>query len=229
VNPWSLITGDTNFWPGSESDDNFATHARGVFDLYSSPSIVPAKDIANYSALSSMTHSLYYGGAWGTAGDVVLQPGGTLSFQGQTNQIKSYYYGPSEAPTMEIGGAYAVVKMWGVDGGIGAGKQYVNLMPLNGFTTTVDTDTENNVTGNGVEIQLGGAGAELATQNICFQVYNLGEAPPPTTVPEPSSFFLLVIALLAICQVRVLRRMAGRIGEGPRLWREPAAGIRLAE
>lgn len=229
MNPWSLITGDTIFWPVTENDSQLSTHTHGVFDLYSSPSIVPAKDIANYSALSSMTHSRYYGGAWGTAGDVVLQPGGTLSFQGQTNQVKKWNYGPAEAPTMEIGGAYAVVKIWHYDGGIGADKQYVNLMPVNGFTTTVDTDTENNVVGNGVEIQLGGAGAELATQNICFQVFNLGEAPPPSTVPEPSSFFLLVIALLAICQVRVLRRMAGRMGEGPRLWREPAAGIRLAE
>ena len=53
-------------------------------------------------------------------------------------------------------------------------KQYVNIEGQNGFTVTENTSTQNNVTGNGVEIQNGGAGGPLNTNNMCFQISDLG-------------------------------------------------------
>jgi len=50
--------------------------------------------------------------------------------------------------------------------------QYINILPDNGFLITEDTSLENNATGNGVLITVGGNGGKQApeTNNICIGI-----------------------------------------------------------
>lgn len=81
--------------------------------------------------------------------------------------------GVSDQPTVLVNGEYALFA-YGNNDDLFSPKQYVNIEGQNGFTVTEDTKTQNNVTGNGVEIQNGGAGGPLNTDNMCFQISDLG-------------------------------------------------------
>lgn len=60
-------------------------------------------------------------------------------------------------------------------------EQYVNICDVNGFSITDDTSEQNNASGNGYSIGLGGGGGDCTTQNICIQV----AGGPETTQQQP--------------------------------------------
>lgn len=49
-------------------------------------------------------------------------------------------------------------------------KQLINLCGTNGFSITESTDLQNNATGNGFNVGLGGGGGDCTTENICISV-----------------------------------------------------------
>lgn len=97
----------------------------------------------------------------GNVGAIPLPPGCTLCLAGYSKSVLQH----SSVPLLTINGFPINVKFWssGTD-------QYVNLLSGDGFTITEDTKLQNNAVGNGLEVQLGGAGGELTTYNICFQI-----------------------------------------------------------
>lgn len=77
----------------------------------------------------------------------------------------------TNAPTILVNGNYA---QFTYGSNSFESKQFVNIEGANGFSVKVNTTSQNNVTGNGVEIQNGGAGGDLKATNMCFQVSDLG-------------------------------------------------------
>lgn len=112
-----------------------------------------------------------------TAGNITINPGQTVIFTGNhlgTNGDIQLDLGPTE--TLYINGqwlnsSYEYPTINALPDAKGK-KEYINLVGGNGFTVTENTPTENNVTGNNVLVDLGGAGSELATTNICFQIFD---------------------------------------------------------
>ena len=88
----------------------------------------------------------------------------------------------------------------------GSGDQYINLLADNGFSVSVNTSIQNNLTGNGVDIGLGGCGGSLNTQNVCIQIANVEDnffanfiIPP---IPEPGGVGLLALGLALLTRAR---------------------------
>ena len=132
--------------------------------------IVPPSDAydGNFQASQTIVYTADNGG------NITLAPGQTLIFDGynHVSPSKAFDLSLEGVETINIGGEWLLctytpnnrVQPWLL------GEQYVNLLGENGFTITENIQTQNNVTGNGVEIGLGGGGYYLNTKNICFQV-----------------------------------------------------------
>ena len=72
------------------------------------------------------------------------------------------------APLMTLAGEQLQFRFW--TSGDATTNQLINLCATNNFAVTENTDVQNNVTGNGFIIGLGGGGGPCDTENICIQV-----------------------------------------------------------
>lgn len=132
------------------------------------------------NSLTPVASYNYYGGT-----EIELPPGYTLTLAGCEPGNECYYrYDESDQPTILVNGQWALLDYSQNDSCRAFAKQYVNIVGDNGFTVTVNTDTQNNVTGNGVEIQNGGAGGPLNADNMCFHISDTGATQVGTDQPD---------------------------------------------
>ena len=138
-------------------------------------SVLSSSQIAGDSAIPS-TVTVVYGDYWYSplSEPIEVAAGSTLAMGGFIEtavvKTKSIVKGTNEA-TIYVNGNYALFT-YGYNALVT--QQDVNIEGSNGFSVSVNTATQNNVIGNGVEIQNGGAGGKLETINMCFQVADLG-------------------------------------------------------
>ena len=63
------------------------------------------------------------------------------------------------------------VQFWsGYDSALAAEAQYINIIAENGVTVTENTSIQNNGTGGGLNVGIGGGGGSCKTNNICIQI-----------------------------------------------------------
>jgi hypothetical protein len=72
------------------------------------------------------------------------------------------------APLMTLAGEQLQFRFW--SSGDATTNQLINLCATNNFAITEDTDVQNNASGNGFIVGLGGGGGPCDTENICIQV-----------------------------------------------------------
>lgn len=58
----------------------------------------------------------------------------------------------------------------GYDSALAAEAQYINIIEENGVTVTENTSIQNNGTGGGLNVGIGGGGGSCKTNNICIQI-----------------------------------------------------------
>ncbi len=76
------------------------------------------------------------------------------------------------APLLTLGGQQ--LQFWFWTSGVNTANQLINICDTDSFSITENTDAQNNATGNGFNIGLGGGGGALTTDNICIQVFDEG-------------------------------------------------------
>ena len=133
---------------------------------------------------------------------LVIPPGYTLAFRGPTVDNGPLQIG--SAPILSINGSYVNFWFWNTESYLNI-TQYINLIANDGFTTQINTSTQNTIIGNGSMVSLGGCGGGLSTNNICVQITDyfpppsgsielFSTTPPSSPVPEPSVFGVLFLA-----------------------------------
>lgn len=105
-----------------------------------------------------------------------LYPGQNVTVPCEINggeaDVASTMFQAGAAPLLTLGGQQVQFRFW--TPGSQTTNQYINICRTNGFSIMEDTDSQNNATGNGFNIGLGGGGGSLTTENICIQVFNAG-------------------------------------------------------
>jgi hypothetical protein len=123
---------------------------------------------------SSLNSGCYVSGNSGSSGS--LDPGQNVTVSCDINggdaDVALTMLQAGAAPLLTLGGQQLQFRFW--THGSQTTNQYINICGTNGFSITEDTDSQNNATGNGFNIGLGGGGGSLTTENICIQVFNAG-------------------------------------------------------
>jgi len=134
-------------------------------------SIVSPSDIeaGNYQPSQTIAYTA------DTGGNITLAPGQTLIFEGWNHvaNTQAFDFQLSGAETIYVDGQWMLCTYTPHNRSPIIGipdQQYVNLLGENGFTITENTSTQNEVTGNGIQILLTAPKDHFETDNMFFQV-----------------------------------------------------------